>query len=186
MYSPHVPELAISEPFAIEVDHRRGGSKRRALAVVAIAFLGLGAFVALSGSDNAALDSTTAASTSLSAAEPTSLKAPWSSPGCQAKFQKFNAANIKWSRSGLTDKKAKARMDSAQVWLNAHCGAAATELGAAATPTTEDAAITWSPCGFKIGPHSYSQYCGYHCVGSNCIIKEYKDGKTGRITYPVT
>ena len=70
MYSPHVPELAINEPFAIEVDNRRGGSKRRALAVVAIAFLGLGAFVALSGSDNTALDSTTAASTSLSAAEP--------------------------------------------------------------------------------------------------------------------
>merc|ERR1711871_179053 len=86
MYSPHVPELAINEPFAIEVDHRRGGSKRRALAVVAIAFLGLGAFVALSGSDNAALDSTTAASTSLSAADPTELL-DWDSTECAQKQQ---------------------------------------------------------------------------------------------------
>merc|ERR1711907_406671 len=86
MYSPHVPELAINEPFAIEVDHRRGGSKRRALAVVAIAFLGLGAFVALSGSDNAALDSTTAASTALSAADPTELL-DWDSTECAQKQQ---------------------------------------------------------------------------------------------------
>ena len=55
-----------------------------------------------------------------------------------------------------------------------------------AASTELNSGITWSPCGFQIGPHSYSQYCGYHCVGSNCIIKEYKDGKTGRITYPVT
>merc|ERR1711871_703712 len=161
MYSPHVPELAINEPFAIEVDHRRGGSKRRALAVVAIAFLGLGAFVALSGSDNAALDSTSAASTSLPAADPTELLDlfPTGKAECAQKQQSLcGYCGTGWP-SCWSKCQHKRRHELHKVCSGA---AAATELGAAATPTTEDAACDKSFC--------YSTCPKYSCCanGGKC------------------